>query len=183
MAQPLPVYQHENHRLKGKCVMLKQILSLSFAVFLLAGAANAQDKAEITRAQAGKDCRSCNLFQADLAYKDVPGINLSDSRLRQANLSLATLNKANLSKTNLSIANLFGARLTSVDLSNANLERATLVGAYLGSANLKGATLTDANLSGAELETTLGLTQTQLNTACGDATTKLPSGLTIPACR
>ncbi len=163
--------------------MLKQILSLCFAIFLFTGMASAQDKTEITRAQAGKDCRSCNLFQADMAYKDVPGVNLSGSRLRQADLSLATLNKADLSKANLSIANLFGARLTSVDLTNANLERAILVGAYLGSANLKGATLTGANLSGAELETALGLTQIQLNAACGDASTKLPNGLTIPSCR
>lgn len=163
--------------------MLKHILCLAMAIFVIGSTAFAQDQTEVTRAQNGKDCQSCNLFQADMAYRDVPGVNLSGSRLRQANLSLTTLNNADLSKANLSIANLFGARLTSANLTKANLERATLVGAYLGSANMTGAILTGANLSGAELETALGLKQLQLNTACGDAATKLPAGLTIPTCR
>jgi uncharacterized protein YjbI with pentapeptide repeats len=47
---------------------------------------------------------------------------------------------------------------------------------------MSGAVLTGANFSGAELQDALGLTQAQLNEACGDATTQLPAGMTIPRC-
>jgi uncharacterized protein YjbI with pentapeptide repeats len=80
------------------------------------------------------------------------------------------------------VANLFGARFTRASFRHADLSRAIAVGAYFGSANLSGARLDGANLSGAELETARGLTQAQLNTACGDRYTRLPRGLTIPAC-
>ncbi|MCA8902854.1 MAG: pentapeptide repeat-containing protein [Hyphomonas sp.] len=162
--------------------MLKQI-AVALLAALMAAPAMAQDAGEIARAQAGKDCRNCNLFQADLSYLDIPGIDLSRSRLRQADLSLATMNHANLAGANLSVANLFGSRLTGADLAGADLQQASLVGAYLGSANLAGAKLSGANLGGAELATAKGLTQAQLDTACGDAATELPSGLHIPACR
>mgnify|MGYP000890695104 CR=1 FL=1 len=44
------------------------------------------------------------------------------------------------------------------------------------------AKLLRADFSGAELASARGLTQAQLNTACGDGSTLLPTGLTIPAC-
>ena len=77
---------------------------------------------------------------------------------------------------------MFGARFTASSFRNADLSRTSLVGAYFGSADLTGADLSGANLSGAELDTARGLTQGQLNTACGDHTTLLPPGLTIPSC-
>ena len=40
-----------------------------------------------------------------------------------------------------------------------------------------------ANVSGAELDGARGLTQAQLDKACGDRATRLPHGLRIPACR
>ena len=49
--------------------------------------------------------------------------------------------------------------------------------------SMTNATFTGGNFSGAELERASGLTQAQLNGACGDAGTTLPGGLTIPACR
>ena len=82
----------------------------------------------------------------------------------------------------MSLTNFFGARLSGADLSDTNLEGATLVGAYLGGARLNGAVFTGANFSGAELADAVGVTQAQLNTACGDATTTLPAGMTIPTC-
>ena len=162
--------------------MLKQIAALSLAASLFALPVMAQNASEIGKVQQGKSCPNCNLFQADLSYRNLPGINVSGARLRQADLSLVTLNGANLSDANLSIANLFGARLSGANLADANLENATLVGAYLGGANLRGAKLHGANLSGAEMALAKGLTQGQLNQACGDNSTQLPRGLTIPPC-
>jgi len=134
------------------------------------------------RVRAGAACVNCDLFQIDLSYQAIAGRDFSGARIRQADLSLATADGARFRGANLSLTNLFGARLSGADLSDANLDHATLVGAYLGGARISGAVLDGANLSGAELAGTIGLTQTQLNTACGDATTTLPVGLTIRAC-
>lgn len=128
-------------------------------------------------------CARCDLFQAAFSYRDLTGRNFSGARLRQADLNLSTLDRANLSGSDLSVANAFGARLSRANLSNANLENANFVGAYMGGATLTGARLRGAIFSGADLSTARGLTQAQLNTACGDPTTALPHGMTIPACR
>ncbi len=73
------------------------------------------------------------------------------------------------------------------DLSHANrreadLSRANLQGAGLGGANLQGADLRGANLQETDLLPTEGLTQEQLDLACGDAETKLPPGMFIKPC-
>jgi uncharacterized protein YjbI with pentapeptide repeats len=134
------------------------------------------------RVRAGDSCTSCDLFQIDLSYRAISGRDFSGSRIRQSNLSVATADRTNFRSANLSLANLFGVRAGHADFTEANLEGATLVGGYFGYANFDGAVLTGANLSGAELADARGVTQTQLNTACGDATTTLPSGLTISTC-
>jgi uncharacterized protein YjbI with pentapeptide repeats len=134
------------------------------------------------RVRGGASCANCDLFQISLAYQSVAGRDFSGARIRQADLSLVTADRARFHGANMSLTNFFGARLSSADLSDVNLEGATLVGAYLGGARLNGAVLTGANLSGAELNSATGITQSQLNTACGDATTSLPAGMTIPIC-
>ncbi|MEM1086883.1 MAG: pentapeptide repeat-containing protein [Pseudomonadota bacterium] len=162
--------------------MLKQFLALATLALALATPAFAQNASHIAKAQKGQSCSGCNLFQADMAYRDVSGADFAKARLRQSNLSLATLDNVNLSNSDLSIANLFGARLNSCDLTGADLGKAAAVGTYFGSSTLKSADLSQANFSGADLSLTIGLTQAQLNKACGDAATRLPQGLRIPRC-
>ena len=94
---------------------------------------------------------------------------------------------ASLSSRNLRYADAVRAFLVNADLFLANLQ-----GAYLGSANLQRAFLLDANLQGvnlrgaklqgADLRFAKGLTQKQLEQACGDAETKLPGGFSIKPC-
>lgn len=162
--------------------MLKHITAFFATIGLFAMPALAQDAGEIASVQNGNSCAGCNLFQADLSFKDAQKIDLSGSRLIQSNLSLSTYDEVNLSGANLSIANLFGARFNRSNFANTNLQEATAVGTFFGSSNLTGADLSGANLSGADLELVRGLTQSQLNAACGDSSTKLPSGKTIPTC-
>lgn len=135
-----------------------------------------------TRVAGGANCAGCDLFQINLAYQSVAGRDFSGARVRQADFSLATVDSARFQGANLSLTNFFGARLSGADLREANLEGATFVGAYLGGARFEGAALNGANFSGAELDLARGLSQAQLNTACGDATTTLPQGFTIPTC-
>jgi len=134
------------------------------------------------RVKGGASCANCDLFQIDLSYQNIGGRDFSGARIRQSDLSLAQADRTPFHGANMSLANLFGARMTGADLTDANLSHATLVGSYLGGARFNGAVLTGANLSGAEAEDAVGLTQAQLNGACGDATTQLPAGLTIPTC-
>jgi len=134
------------------------------------------------RVRAGAACANCDLFQIDLAYQSVAGRNFTGARIRQADLSLVTADRARFHGANMSLTNFFGARLSGADLTETNLEGATFVGAYLGGARFNGAVLTGANFSGAEMADAVGLTQAQLSSACGDASTTLPAGMTIPAC-
>lgn len=82
-------------------------------------------------------------------------------------------------------ADLIGARLRGTDLRGANLRGAYLIGADLrgadlGLADLIGADLRGADLRGANLATSLFLIQSQLDSARGDQSTRLPSGLRHP---
>jgi hypothetical protein len=134
------------------------------------------------------DLANVSIPGANLGHADLSGANLSGTDLSGANLRNADLSGASLTKANLSGAGLFGANLSATDLSGASLSNADLFGARLtkanlGNADLTGASLTKANLfgadlSGADLLGAGGLTQTQLDEACGDANTKLPEGFT-----
>jgi hypothetical protein len=73
-----------------------------------------------------------------------------------------------------------------LDFREAVLRRADLFWAHLKGANLNGAHLEGANLyrarlEGANLSLATGLIQEQVDAAFGDASTKLPEGLTRPA--
>lgn len=131
----------------------------------------------------GAPCRACDLFQQDFSYQEVHNRDFSGSRLRQADFSAATFDGSKFAKANLSILEAYGARFTRADFAGADLSEASFVGAWLGGANLTGARLASANFSGAYLRTAKGLSQAQLNTACGDAETELPKGLKIPVCK
>jgi uncharacterized protein YjbI with pentapeptide repeats len=146
-------------------------------------ATQAPRDASAERVRAGAPCPRCDLFQADFSYQNLDRRDFSGARLRQSDLEVSTADRAIFRGSNMSLANLFGARASQADFSNANLDSANLVGAYLGGARLSGASLRNANLAGADLSDALGLTQTQLNEACGDAATTLPAGMTIPVCR
>ncbi|MBB5782986.1 uncharacterized protein YjbI with pentapeptide repeats [Nonomuraea jabiensis] len=83
-------------------------------------------------------------------------------------------------------ADLIGAKLAGADLRGANLRGAYLIGADLRGADLReadliGADLRGADLAGADLAGAIFLTQPQLNSAGGDAATRLPATLTRPA--
>jgi hypothetical protein len=83
-------------------------------------------------------------------------------------------------------ADLVGARMRAADLRGANLRGAYLIGADLRSADLRLADVTGADvrttdLRGADLSTTIFLLQSQLDSARGDLTTRLPADRVRPA--
>ena len=65
--------------------------------------------------------------------------------------------------------------LEEADLRGADLEEADFRGADFEGALMKGADLDHTDLRGADLSAAVGLTLSQLDDACLDETTKLPS--------
>lgn len=109
------------------------------------------------------------LQTSELVRKEV--IQLKDSKKRtKIDRRGADLIGANLRGANLIGANLRGAYLIAADLRDANLKFADLIGADFRDADLRGANLTGS----------IFLTQVQINSAKGDAHTKLPYALAIP---
>jgi hypothetical protein len=82
-------------------------------------------------------------------------------------------------------ADLVGADLRGADLNGANLRGARLIGAdlrraKLDAADLTGADLRGADLRGADLRGALFLLQSQVDSARGDASTRLSASITRP---
>jgi uncharacterized protein YjbI with pentapeptide repeats len=162
------------------------LAALTAVAILGAGPVLAQNEAARTttaeRVVAGASCPGCDLFQANLSRQDLDGRDFTGARLRQSDLSLVTMDNASLARANLTVANGFGGRFNRTDFTNADFTSATMVGAWFGGAVFAGANLTNTNLSGAYLFTARGVTQQQLDAACGDETTALPNDLTIKLC-
>jgi len=110
------------------------------------------------------DCLVCHFGQPDPAYDCATGahFDVADGRL----------NFVCLSDDDFSGASFRNADLSSADFARARLNYADFTGARLSSASFRGADLTHVK----------GLTQRQLDEACGDAVTKLPQGLSVKTC-
>lgn len=159
-------------------------LALALAALLAAAGlpAVAQNASQIASAAAGANCPRCNLFQANFGGAELKGRNFSGARLRQADLSLSVMNRTSFAGADLRDVEAYGAVFSSASFAGADLTHASFVGTFLDGANLRGARLVGTNFSGAELGRAVGLTQGQLNQACGDEATILPRGLSIPHC-
>jgi uncharacterized protein YjbI with pentapeptide repeats len=177
------------------------------ALGVLAGPAAGFKASDVEMLRRTRSCFKCdfrgvtlkgeNHFKANLRETDMTGANLErtylsqafleEAVLRGANLRGANLRFAKLQRADLSGANLTGAQLIVAWMQGTVLRRAVLDGVDLSGADLAGADLTGASLVRAKLfrtdfRTAKGLTQAQLDRACGDASTRLPPGLTVRAC-
>lgn len=145
--------------------MLRLVLSF---LALTAFPAAAADTAAVARIHAGiVDCPGCNLEGADLKNTCVKAKDLRAADFDGADATLMCMSYADFS----------GASFRGTDLSGANLAHAKLDGA-----DLTGARMTITSIKGTDLSRTTGLTQAQLDAACGDAETKVPKGLTSRTC-
>jgi len=162
---------------------MKPVLIALAACLALAAPAMAQNAAQIAKVRDGGGCPHCNLFQADFGNKVLKGRNLAGARLRQSDMSLSVLNHSDMSHADLRDVNGYGALFSSVNFAGADMTNSTFVGAFLEGANFRGARLAGANFAGAQMSKAVGLSQSQLNEACGDEKTTLPRGLHIPACK
>ena len=72
--------------------------------------------------------------------------------------------------------------LKNVSFRGADLAGANLAHAIVDGADFTGTDLSIASLKGTDLTNTKGLTQAQLDKACGDAGTKPPVGMVVHIC-
>ncbi|MCE9521540.1 MAG: pentapeptide repeat-containing protein [Alphaproteobacteria bacterium] len=168
------------------------MLSICAAAASSAEAANPTDIARAKNTKNMGECVRCDLSKADLRYgffqlAVMIEADLSGAKFDGANLAGAQLNNANMSNASFAYTNFSGAQLQGADMRSSNFSNAWLNWAWLAGAKLDGANFTNVNLSGAQLQgadlsKTIGLTDLQLATACGDSTTRLPPGISAPRC-
>ena len=124
------------------------------------------DRASPAHQRPNRDATGRDLAGRDLAGGDLAGRDLSGRDLAGRYLAGRDLAGRDLSRADLSTASLIGAELRGAGLQVADLL----------AADLRGAVLDGADLSGA-----LYLTRSQVGSARGSATTRLPDGLPRPA--
>jgi uncharacterized protein YjbI with pentapeptide repeats len=166
-----------------KFAILPALAAFNLAALIPTGPALAQNAAQIAKARAGASCPGCNLFQADFGGAEMKGRNFARARLRQADISAAVMNHTSFAGADLRDVNAYGGVFSSASFAGADLGAASFVGAYLQGASFTGAKLGGTNFSGAEMDKARGLTQHQLDQACGDESTSLPPGLRLRTCR
>jgi uncharacterized protein YjbI with pentapeptide repeats len=162
--------------------MNRRLTAIAVALAAVASPALAQNAGQIAQVRGGASCPGCNLFQGDFSGLEARGLNLAGARLRQADLSLSVMNRTRFTNADMRDVEAYGGVFSSSNFAGADLTNATFVGTFLEGANFSGANLGGTNLSGAQLARATGLTQRQLDQACGDEATQLPGSLRIPYC-
>lgn len=132
----------------------------------------------------GRTLTEAPLTNANLRRCDLSGSDLSKAELHGADMRHAELIGCQMVEANLAVARMRHAHLRGCTLDRANLQGADLAGADLAGsifegADLKGANMLGVSLNGADLSGAKGMTQAQLESATGDAKTKLPPGLRL----
>jgi uncharacterized protein YjbI with pentapeptide repeats len=126
------------------------------------------DPKAVARIEGGiVDCPGCqlagaNLFNTCVKAKDLHGANFDGANATLMCMSFANFRGASFRGTILDAANLASAKLDGADMTGAR----THITSFLGT----------------DLTHVKGLTQAQLDTACGDAKTKVPAGFKVHFC-
>ncbi len=130
----------------------------------------------------GANFKRIEAYRSDFSNASVNGASFANAELQRAEFAGAQLANADFQKAELGRADFDKAILSDVNFSFANLSRATLGGAVMkGPVSFSGAFLYLARIEGLDLSNATGLQQAQLNLACGDGSTKLPTWLKAPA--
>src|SRR5882762_5399723 len=146
------------------------VLTLFMAPTLFStGPALAADPAAVAKIKGGiVDCVGCNLTGADL----------SNTCVKEHDLHGADFTDADATLMCMSFADFTGASFRNTELSGANM-----AGAKMDGADLTGAKTSITSFLGTDLRHVKGLTQKQLDVACGDTKTRLPPGLLVHTCQ
>ena len=150
-------------------------------------------KAYLIKAEGSRvDLTNAVLRDATLTHAALRESRFASADLRRADLTRGTFTGSDFQKADMSSAiargadfsgaDMTGARLPMANLSNADLSDAVFTDTRAAEVTFTDATMKGARFDGADLRSAEGLTQGQLDTACGDARTRLPVGLSVPYC-
>jgi uncharacterized protein YjbI with pentapeptide repeats len=121
-------------------------------------------------------------YRSSFAHISAAGASFASAELQRADFSEADLPAASFQKAELGRANFVKANLKGGNFSLANLSRANLKDSSTdGTTNFDRAFMFLTRIEGLDLSAAKGLQQSQIDLACGDKDTILPSGLTVPA--
>ncbi|GGD01173.1 pentapeptide repeat-containing protein [Aquisalinus flavus] len=130
------------------------------------------------RADLGGSLMQSAIFDsADFRDTSMTGVQFSGASFRHARLTDTMAMRSVFYR-----ADLIGLVAERVSFRRARFDEALMTGAILRETDMAGAIFTNADLSGADLSTVTGLTQEQLNSACGNSMTRLPAGLKVQEC-
>jgi uncharacterized protein YjbI with pentapeptide repeats len=118
--------------------------------------------------------------RADFTKAVLKGAKMEKAEMARADFTGADFTGAMLLKAELGRALLNDAVLDGADLTKAEIARAIFAGASLKGTDLTGAYTYLTHFEATDLSVAKGLTQMQLDAACGDDKTVLPDGLTAP---
>ncbi|WP_245948307.1 pentapeptide repeat-containing protein [Paenibacillus sambharensis] len=145
-----------------------------------------QDMMGKTKRLTQLDADSINGIDVVSHRAEVNELLIKTSEFVRAEAARLTKSSSGRRKTYSRGMDLVGAKLKGADLRGANLRGAYLIAADLREADLRwadliGADMRDADIRGADLTGSLFLVQGQVNSAKGDAGTKLPPSLSRPS--
>jgi len=145
-----------------------RILLALLVLFSCAASVQAADPAAVAKIHGGiVDCVGC----------DLKGADLTNTCVKEHDLRGADFTGANATLMCMSFANFTGVSFRGTELSGANM-----AGAKMDGADMTGAKTSITSFLGTDLRHVKGLTQKQMDVACGDTKTRLPAGLHIHRC-
>lgn len=121
-------------------------------------------------------------YRTDFGRITAEGAVFASAEMQRSNFQEATLTNVDFTKAELGRAQFDGADISGARFSFANLARADFRRVIFNvPTDFDRAYFFLTRIEGVDLSSSTGLTQGQLNMACGDARTRLPSGLRRPS--
>ncbi|WP_157019341.1 pentapeptide repeat-containing protein [Mesorhizobium xinjiangense] len=148
--------------------------NLESATLVRASLAGAKaDEADFTKVEA---------YRTNFSNVSARDSSFASAELQRADFRNAVLTGVDFQKAEAGRADFTGAELSGTRFTLANLARASFTDAtFDGPIDFDGAFLFLTRVEGMDLSAATGLEQEQIDLACGDETTKLPAGMTMPA--
>jgi uncharacterized protein YjbI with pentapeptide repeats len=120
-------------------------------------------------------------YRSDFTAVKATGASFVAAELQRGNFSSADLRNTDFTKAELGRAIFYRATFENTHFAMANLSRALFHNAsFAGAADFTDAFMFLTRIEGVDLTRATGLKQEQIALSCGDNTTKLPQGLTVP---
>ena len=133
------------------------------------------------------DFTNCLLYGANFRHADLDGSSfegaqLDLAQLREAHLEKASFKNSREQHTSLKKASLRAAQLKNADLTNVDLTDADLTGASVDGTDFTDTIWTGAKIKSVDLTTAKSVDWAKVQEACGDARTKVKTGVIIKQC-